>query len=680
MTAAVGEERQQLPVSLISTTTLRFVMLSTTATAIIAEAVRMVLPYLVNVLNIGEEKAINQCYINYLQQLAQAWQHSHTEPSSLKQPTCLNLAVSTTSLMIWPFVSVILFWALVIVSLWLLPGWRIQRRRYELTGRIDPEKWCSSALYVPASSGLLVRLAELQQGTDLTVPVRYYLDRLDPRSSALAFGRPGSRCVVLSGGLERLADRNPEAFNAIVLHELAHIRNLDIDIGFFTILAWRFTLPILAWMAYNGVISSFITRDTSNAATAFDVIGGCQTLVLGVVGLLLRNSVLRSRETFADHRVILWTKKVDCFTTMLTTYFPARRARWRRLLDVHPPRDRRIAVLRDTSLLCPTNVGDWCAVGFVAAALAWTVTEAWPTGEGSNAGLWVSNFVAALFLAGALGIEAWLNLTRRQAPGRLGASTSVAAGLSVGLVFGISLLDPITGVFMLTVHDAAITQFATWLLVVFGMAWLAREWLGLVAASWVDVVAARSWRGAAVSWWAIAVVAAIPVFLTLLYFRILLSLALLYPLFAGPLVPFGILLLFVWELLHWFWLLALVVLTILLLPYTGRRASHKRHRRLVYAGGSYSPNARLQAAHMIATKRIHEGGRAFHHLASARELPDDHRVAAAIRLAQIRMDIGAHMLTWLAGDPALTPSARQRATKELSVIYDSWRPFRPDGR
>jgi Zn-dependent protease with chaperone function len=677
----VSEERQQLPVSLISTTTLRFVMLSATATAIVAETVRAVLPYLVNVLNIGDERAINQCYINYFQQLAQAWRHSHTEPSNLKQPTCPNLAVSTISLTIWPLVSVILFWALLTVSLWLLPGWRIRRRRYERTGRIDPDGLCSSNLQVSGSLGLLERLTGLQQSAGLTVPVTYYLDRLDPRSSALAFGRPGLRCVVLSGGLERLACRDPEAFNAIVLHELAHIRNRDIDIGFFTILAWRFTLPILAWMAYNDVISSFITRDTSDAATAFDVLGGCQTLVLGVVGLLLRNSVLRSRETFADHRVVLWTKQVDCFAKMLTDYFPERRARWRQPLKVHPPRGRRIAVLQDTSLLRPTNVWDWCAVGFVAAALAWAISEAWPTGEGSDAGLWVSYFVAALFLTGALGIEAWANPQGRQVTARLSADASVAAGLSVGLALGSGLLDPTTGTVVLSVHDsAAITQFAMWLLVLFGMAWLARKWLGLVAASWVYVVAARRRRGAALSWWVLAVVAAVPVVLTLLYFRILLILAFLYPLFSGPLVPFGILLLFVWELLSWFWLLVLVVLIVLLLPYTGRCASHKRLRRLVYVGGSYSPDERLQAAHMIATKRVHEGGRAFHHLASARELPADDRVEAAIRLARIRMDIGAHMLTWLVGDPALTPSARLRATQELGVIYGGWGPFRPDGR
>lgn len=676
-----SEERQLLPVSLISTTTLRFVMLSATATAIVAETVRMFLPYLVNVFDIGEGKAINQCYIDYFQQLAQAWWHSHIEPSNLRQPTCPNLAVSTIPLVVWPLVSVILFWALVTVSLWLLPGWRIRRRRYELIGRIDPEGRCAPGLRDSGSPDLLEPLVGLQHTTALTVPITYYLDRLNPRSSALAFGRPGLRCVVLSGGLERLTDSDPEAFNAIVLHELAHIRNRDIDIGFFTILAWRFTLPILAWMAYNDAISSIITPDTSDAATASDVLAGCQTVALGVVGLLLRNSVLRSREAFADQRATQWTGEVDSFAKMLTAYFPERRARWRQLLNVHPPQGRRIAVLRDTSLLRPTNVRDWCAVGFVAAALEWAVSEAWSAGEGTDAGWWVSCFVAALFLAGALGIEAWLNPKGRQATARTSADASVAAGLSAGLALGSGLLDPITGTVVLSVHDAAaVTQFAMWLLLVFGMAWLARKWLGFVAASWVDVVTARGRRGAAVSWWVLVVVAAVPVFLALLYFGILLILAFLYPLFSGLLVPFGILLLFVWELLNWLWLLALVVLIVFLLPYAGRRASHKWLRRLVYVGGSHSPHARLEAAHMIATKRIDEGGRAFHHLASTRELPDDDRVEAAIRLARIRVDIGTHMLTWLVGDPALAPGARLRATQELGVIYGSWGPFRPDGR
>ncbi|MFK0258318.1 M48 family metalloprotease [Streptomyces sp. NPDC090445] len=55
---------------------------------------------------------------------------------------------------------------------------------------------------------------------------------LDGSVNGLTFGRAGKRYVMLSRGLITLHRTDPEALRAIVLHELAHLRNRDVDIAY----------------------------------------------------------------------------------------------------------------------------------------------------------------------------------------------------------------------------------------------------------------------------------------------------------------------------------------------------------------------------------------------------------------------------------------------------------------
>jgi hypothetical protein len=68
------------------------------------------------------------------------------------------------------------------------------------------------------------------------------VDLLDGRVTALAFGRVGKRYVLLSRGLIALHHTDPGAFRAIILHELAHLRNRDVDIAYLTLISsWIFS-------------------------------------------------------------------------------------------------------------------------------------------------------------------------------------------------------------------------------------------------------------------------------------------------------------------------------------------------------------------------------------------------------------------------------------------------------
>ncbi|MFC7466878.1 hypothetical protein ACFQVA_03485 [Actinomadura keratinilytica] len=124
--------------------------------------------------------------------------------------------------------GLLVFWLVVLAVYWLLPAWRVRRRRYALLGE---------------ESAALTRALEALRERTGCEPVHWYAQPLDVRVSALAFGRSGRRCVVLGGGLLALRNRRPETFEAVVLHELAHVRNRDIDLSFLTIISARAACP-----------------------------------------------------------------------------------------------------------------------------------------------------------------------------------------------------------------------------------------------------------------------------------------------------------------------------------------------------------------------------------------------------------------------------------------------------
>src|SRR5205814_1224485 len=113
-------------------------------------------------------------------------------------------------------------------------------------------------------------------------------DDLD--ANGLAFGRPGRMYVYLSNGLITKALREPDAFEAVLLHELAHVRNGDVSKTYFTrasLYAFLGTsIPPLVYIVYASLSSSL------------PVIGS--TLVLGMIVYFIRLSVLRAREYYAD--------------------------------------------------------------------------------------------------------------------------------------------------------------------------------------------------------------------------------------------------------------------------------------------------------------------------------------------------------------------------------------------
>jgi Zn-dependent protease with chaperone function len=169
----------------------------------------------------------------------------------------------------------------VAAAIFLAQPWWYRRRRHltELTG---------------AGTADLVRRLEGVRQRAGTGPVVWLLQPLDTRLSAFAFGRPRRRFVAISGGAAVAAVRKPAAFDAVILHELAHIKNRDIDQTYLALAIWRAfvvaaLLPLAVLLIFTRVLSEPQQLIWRVAVTALIVYS-------------LRNAILRSREFDADAR------------------------------------------------------------------------------------------------------------------------------------------------------------------------------------------------------------------------------------------------------------------------------------------------------------------------------------------------------------------------------------------
>ncbi len=221
----------------------------------------------------------------------------------------------------WLIVGVTLVLVVAVVLYWIFPSWKLWRDKLvPLSSEDAPE--------------VVAYLADLCHETALTSPPQFVWNPLNLTSSALAFGRFKRYYVALSGGLVTQFYTDQPAFRAIMLHELAHLRNADINKTYFTVAIWRAfvivaLLPFAVSLIYLG---SF--------PFAFNL--GWRILALTVLVYLTRNSVLRAREYYADVRASLWDGAASSLDRVLKA-LPRPRGGWQRimqLLHVHPGRGR----------------------------------------------------------------------------------------------------------------------------------------------------------------------------------------------------------------------------------------------------------------------------------------------------------------------------------------------------
>ncbi len=372
---------------------------------------------------------------------------------------------------------------LVVASLiyWLLPAWKIRRAKLvPLSAEDAPE--------------VVACLADLCRETGLSQSPVFVWNPLNPVSSGLAFGHLGRYYVALTGGLVTQFYTDRPAFRAVMLHELAHLRNGDVDKTYFTVAIWR---AFVAAALVPFVVSWPLAVSLTDKPWGDILNEGWRLLALAALVYLTRNAVLRVRETYADVRASVWDGPTGALRRVLESLPHPKGGRWRSVLRVHPDPGERRRTLDDTDRLF--QMGFWDAFGTgIAATIAFQNVDFLlhlliPTSQAFWGPLG-SALVFAPLAVGVVGLGVWRGTFAALARGKSPrGSGQLGLGLGLGAILGQALSFT---AFYFSRSGLALTGLA---LLVFDVLWnglllvslfLFFRWIAVGASIWLEVAAA----------------------------------------------------------------------------------------------------------------------------------------------------------------------------------------------
>ncbi|TDC80992.1 hypothetical protein E1193_16135 [Micromonospora sp. KC606] len=331
-------------------------------------------------------------------------------------------------------------------ALYLATPWWIRRRGQlvEVTADAFPR--------LHAELGRLCAVAGLDR------PPAFLLDPTAGAPGGLAFGRTGRYAVRINAGLVPLTVTDPGLFRAVVLHELAHVRNRDVDLAYAVVALWRAfvvvaLVPLVVLSVYPTVLTDPGRAPWDNHAGhvldeylpwdfagywATTVHGSVRALLLVAVVYLARNAVLRARETYADSRAADFGAGADLRRAVTAAAARPPAPGWRRWLGrfgVHPSAATRLATIDDPHRVHRPGFGELLGAGLTTAiafdGLSQYTRLALPHAgaTGGPAAAWL----VAPVVTGILGAVAW---RAWQSPGSPADRTRLLVTATLGFSLG----------------------------------------------------------------------------------------------------------------------------------------------------------------------------------------------------------------------------------------------------
>jgi hypothetical protein len=365
---------------------------------------------------------------------------------------------------------------------WIAPAWKIWREKLKpLTVEDAPE--------------VLAYLDELWRESELSRRPIFIWDPLNPNSGGVAFGRLNRYYVSLTGGLITKYYTDKPAFRAVVLVELAHLRNADTDKTHLTVAIWQaFIVATLVPFLFGSVIS-YVRGGEWRLLSDLS----WRVLALAAFVYLVRNGVLRTREVYADVRASKTDEVVGALRAMLVALPQLSGNRLQKALNFHSDPKYRLRAIDETSRLFHMSFWDSFAAGVAAGiafpnlelVLLWALPHALENYASNTAVL-----LFAPFAAGVVGLGAWRGIfadvavgQTPRAIGRLGLGLGL--GLILGYFFAFYTAIPAALTSNPTEQIIAFLFNALWMVVLLISLFLFFRWIAVSAVLWLEVAGTR---------------------------------------------------------------------------------------------------------------------------------------------------------------------------------------------
>ncbi|GAA4079124.1 M48 family metalloprotease [Nonomuraea soli] len=326
--------------------------------------------------------------------------------------------------------------------------------------------------------------------TEAGVPGRgqVMIDPTDQNVRGRSFGAFGSWQVRLSLGAVRHHPARAAAMRAVLRHELAHIRNRDLDMVSLVRATW--------WLFLGGAVATVAVQ-----AVRWPEDLPRRLLPLAValmVALATTAAISRVREHYADLRA------ADANRAAGDPAFPpveSQPRRWARLLAWHPPVSVREQVVREPDRLLRPSPLEAVLTG-ATAGLAQPYLAAFATflaGGEPRDGRVLAGVAIGVLVAAVTGTAMWRDTLRTRGLGSgpssgLMSGAALTAGLFIGIAGTLTTTDASLAAAMAHSLPAALASAAILLVLCVGLC----RWHAVAADAWFEV-SARPVRALAVS-------------------------------------------------------------------------------------------------------------------------------------------------------------------------------------